>query len=134
MHAPAEPREGHPAPDQSDSLEQAVDPGPVWQAIVLNWNGREDTLCCLDSLSRIARPDLGIVCVDNGSSDGSQQAIRERFPDVVLIEAGANLGYAGGNNLGLRHALDAGARWAMLVNNDAVVAENVIEGFEAAAS
>jgi GT2 family glycosyltransferase len=104
-----------------------------WYAVVLNWNGREDTLLCLASLTRVAHPDLGIVCVDNGSVDGSQQAVRERFPEVVLIEAGANLGYAGGNNLGLRHALEHGAGWVALVNNDATVAEDVIEGFERAA-
>lgn len=116
----------------------AHDPSPsgashAWFAIVLSWNGREDTLRCLDSLSRVDHPDLGIVCVDNGSTDGSSQAVRERFPSVVLIEAGANLGYSGGNNLGLRYALEHGARWAMLVNNDATVAPDVIDGFERAA-
>jgi len=104
-----------------------------WQAIVLSWNGRRDTLACLESLARVEHRDLQVVCVDNGSSDGSQQAVRERFPGVALIEAGANLGYAGGNNLGLRHALAAGADWMMLVNNDATVAPDVIAGFERAA-
>jgi hypothetical protein len=74
-----------------------------------------------------------VVCVDNGSSDGSQQAVRERFPQVELIEAGANLGYSGGNNLGIRHALEHGARWVALVNNDASVAPDFVAGFEAAA-
>lgn len=106
---------------------------PPWQVIVLSWNGREDTLRCLESLGAIEHSDLGIVCVDNASTDGSAQAVRERFPQVVLIEAGANLGYSGGNNLGLRHALDHGARWIVLVNNDATVAPDVIDGFEQAA-
>jgi GT2 family glycosyltransferase len=104
-----------------------------WQAIVLNWNGREDTLDCLQSLARVQHPDLAVVCVDNGSGDGSQRAVRERFPQVTLIEAGANLGYAAGNNLGLRRALEEGADWMMLVNNDATVAPDVIAGFEDAA-
>jgi GT2 family glycosyltransferase len=104
-----------------------------WHAIVLSWNGREDTLNCLESLTLVEHPDLVIVCVDNGSTDGTQQAVRERFPQVVLIEAGANLGYSGGNNLGLRYALEHGARWLMLVNNDATVAPDVIAGFERAA-
>jgi hypothetical protein len=107
-------------------------PERSWYAVVLNWNGCEDTLACLESLARVDHPDLAVVCVDNGSRDGSQEAIRARFPDVTLIEAGANLGYAGGNNLGLRHALERGAAWIMLVNNDATVAEDVIEGFERA--
>lgn len=55
------------------------------------------------------------------------QAARARFPEVTLIEAGQNLGYAGGNNLGLRHAQAAGARWVMLVN-DATVAPDVLDG------
>lgn len=108
-------------------------PGPAWHAIVLSWNGREDTLRCLESLTRSEHHDLQIVCVDNGSNDGSQQAVRERFPDVELIEAGANLGYCGGNNLGIRRALDRGARWVALVNNDATVAPDFVEGFQAAA-
>ena len=105
----------------------------TWFAVVLSWNGREDTLRCLQSLLAVDRADLEIVCVDNGSSDGSQRAVRERFPGVTLIEAGENLGYAAGNNLGIRLALQRGAMWVMLVNNDATVAPDVTEGFLAAA-
>ncbi len=112
---------------------QSAAMGPVWHAVVLSWNGREDTLRCLESLSSVEHADLEIICVDNGSSDGSQQAVRERFPQVFLIEAGVNLGYSGGNNLGIRHALEHGARWVVLVNNDASVAPDVIEGFARAA-
>jgi GT2 family glycosyltransferase len=104
----------------------------AWQAIVLSWNGREDTLRCLQSLANAEHRDLRIVCVDNGSTDGSQQAVRERFPHVELIEAGANLGYSGGNNLGIRDALEHGARWVALVNNDATVAADFVAGFQAA--
>lgn len=107
--------------------------GPTWQAIVLSWNGCEDTLRALGSLTRIERDDFGIICVDNGSTDGSAAAVRERFPAVTLIQAGTNLGYSGGNNLGLRHALAAGSRWVVLINNDATVAPDVIDGFERAA-
>jgi GT2 family glycosyltransferase len=105
----------------------------TWCAVVLSWNGREDTLRCLRSLADIEDERLRVVCVDNGSSDGSPEAVRERFPAVELIEAGANLGYSGGNNLGIRHALEHGASWVVLVNNDATVASDVIDGFEIAA-
>lgn len=105
-------------------------PPANWRAIVLNWNGREDTLRCLESLTRVGRDDLGVICVDNGSTDGSVRAIRDAFPEVDLIEAGANLGYSGGNNLGLRRALEGRAEWVMLVNNDATVAPDVIDAFE----
>lgn len=104
-----------------------------WAAVVLNWNGREETLRCLRSLRAAGGFELPVVCVDNGSVDGSVDAIRDAFPEVELIEAGANLGYAGGNNLGIRRALEAGADWVVLVNNDATVAANVVDGFRAAA-
>ncbi|HEX5852420.1 MAG TPA: glycosyltransferase family 2 protein [Solirubrobacteraceae bacterium] len=104
----------------------------AWHAVVLSWNGREETLRCLESLSRVEHAALEVVCVDNGSTDGSQAAVRERFPGVALIEAGANLGYSGGNNLGIRHALERGADWVVLVNNDATVAADVITGFAVA--
>ena len=107
--------------------------GPAWQFVVLNWNGRDDTLSCLDSLQALDEGDVAVICVDNGSTDGSVQAIRAAFPQVELIEAGANLGYAGGNNLGMRRALEHGAEWVVLVNNDATVAPDVIGGFAAAA-
>ena len=99
---------------------------------MLSWNGRDDTLRCLESLTAVDDAGLQIVCVDNGSSDGSVEAVREHFPCVTLIEAGANLGYAAGNNLGIRHALEHGAGWVVLVNNDATVASDVIEGFQSA--
>jgi GT2 family glycosyltransferase len=106
---------------------------PAWHAVVLSWNGREDTLGCLESLEKVTHPRLQIVCVDNGSDDGSQQAVRTRFPHVHLIEAGANLGYSGGNNLGIRWALEHDSAWVMLVNNDVTVAPDVVDGFIRAA-
>lgn len=105
-----------------------------WYAVVLSWNGRDHTLACLDSLARISDPPIRIVCADNGSTDGSVEAIRERHPSVHLIENGANLGFSGGNNVGLRWALDQGAQWMVLVNNDAVVAEDAFAGFAGVAA
>jgi len=86
--------------------------------IVLNWNGLNDTLECLESLSRLDYPVYEVMVVDNGSSDGSVSVIRERFPFVTVIENGENLGYAGGNNVGLRYALARGTDYALLLNND----------------
>lgn len=94
--------------------------------VVLNWNRREETLGCLDSL---AQADLGgatVWVVDNGSHDGSVAAIRERHPWVRLIELPANHGFAGGNNAGMRAALAAGARGVYLLNNDTYVARDFL--------
>lgn len=100
---------------------------------MLNWNGREDTLTCLASLRAIIGDPPKLICVDNASSDGSAEAILERFPDVELIEAAGNLGFAGGNNRGISRALELGAEWVVLVNNDATVAPDVIDAFRESA-
>jgi GT2 family glycosyltransferase len=105
-----------------------------WHVVVLSWNGRDDTLACLDSLVRVARSDVSVICVDNGSNDGSVEAVRERYPFITLIENRNNLGFAGGNNVGIRRALAAGADWVVLLNNDATVDPRCIDAFEAAAA
>jgi len=89
--------------------------------IVLNWNGLADTLECLESLASLDYPNYEVVVVDNGSTDGAVSVIRERCPGVTIVENGENLGYAGGNNVGLRHAMAQGADYALLLNNDTVV-------------
>ena len=94
----------------------------VW-IVVLNWNGRTDTLDCLRSLRKLRYPERRIVVVDNGSTDGSIATLRAEASDasIELIESGVNLGYAGGNNLGIRRALERGADFILVLNNDTVV-------------
>ena len=106
---------------------------PTWHAIVLSWNGRDDTMECLEALGKVIDPPVQVVCVDNGSTDGSVEAVRDRYPEAHLIENGRNLGFSGGCNVGIRWALDQGARWVVLVNNDATIAPDAIQGFAAAA-
>jgi GT2 family glycosyltransferase len=101
----------------------------VWAVVVLSWNGREDTLRCLASIPE----DVLTVVPDNGSTDGSVEAIRERFPQVRVVENGANLGYSGGNNAGIRAALDAGAEWVVLLNNDATLEPGALDALRDAA-
>ena len=74
----------------------------TWHAIVLSWNGRDDTLECLEPLGKVTDPPVRVVCVDNGSTDGTVEAVRERHPEVHLIENGRNLGFSGGCNVGIR--------------------------------
>ena len=100
---------------------QRNDPGqntlktPKVCTIVLNWNGKTDTLNCLNSLKN--QPGEVIV-VDNGSTDDSVDAIRSSHPDCHLIETKANLGYAGGNNVGIAYALEQGYTHLFILNND----------------
>lgn len=97
--------------------------------VILTWNGREDTLACLQSLQDAGHPREGeaFVVVDNGSTDGTLEAVAERFPWAERIENGANLGFAAGNNAGLRWALGRGYRYVMLLNNDTTVPAGALE-------
>jgi GT2 family glycosyltransferase len=87
--------------------------------VVVNWNGRRLLDACLTSvLQQRPAPDRVIV-VDNGSTDGSLAHLRARWPQVVPLDAGTNLGFSGGNNVGIRDALAEGADYVLLLNNDA---------------
>jgi GT2 family glycosyltransferase len=98
-------------------------------AIVLNWNGGDDTLAALESLRGVET-----ICVDNGSTDGSADAVATQFPEVELIRTGVNLGFAAGNNVGIRRALAHGADWVLLLNNDAVADPGLPAALERAAA
>jgi GT2 family glycosyltransferase len=89
--------------------------------IVLSWNGRDNTLACLRSLAAVDWPNQTTIVVDNGSSDGTVAAVRSEFPDVTVIATGRNLGFAAGNNVGLRAGVDRDADYLLLLNNDTVV-------------
>jgi hypothetical protein len=95
--------------------------------VVLSWNGRECTLRCLDSLQRARLDGASILVVDNGSSDGSTDAIRTAFPAIPLLPLPENVGYAAGNNVGIRAALEQGCDAVLLLNNDTEVAPDFLE-------
>ena len=91
------------------------------RVVVLNYNGGPFVVRCLEHLVRTEWPAelLDLVVVDNASTDGSDAAIAERFPEVTLIQTGANLGFSGGNNAALHDLHDVD--FVALVNNDAFV-------------
>jgi GT2 family glycosyltransferase len=89
--------------------------------VVLNWNGKSDTLRLLDSLQHADIGSTVVLVVDNGSSDGSLKAVRDGHPWVRTLQTGKNLGYAGGNNVGLRYAIAQGAGVVGVLNNDTIV-------------
>lgn len=99
---------------------------PKTFVIILNWNGRDDTLECLESVFKSDYPNFEVIVVDNGSKDGSVAAIKNAYPHIHLIENGENLGYAGGNNVGIRYALKKEADYIFLLNNDTVLADDLI--------
>ncbi|MFZ2025230.1 MAG: glycosyltransferase family 2 protein [Microgenomates group bacterium] len=101
--------------------------------IIVNWNGVDDTVACLNSLERVVRGGnkLLTIVVDNGSTNNSVAVIRKQFPEVTLIENKTNLGFTGGNNVGMKFALEQGADLVWLLNNDTIVDKNVLAFTEA---
>jgi GT2 family glycosyltransferase len=94
---------------------------PNVSIIIVNWNRQKDVIECLESLRRLDYPNCHVIVVDNASTDGSQQSIKKAFPEVVLINNEINLGYTGGNNVGIRYALQHNAEYVWLLNNDTIV-------------
>lgn len=100
---------------------------PSVSVIVLTWNNKADTLECLESLYQLDYANYCLVVVDNGSIDGTVEAVLNRFPDVQVIENGQNLGYAEGNNVGIRYALNQEADYILILNNDTVVDPTILQ-------
>ena len=94
--------------------------------IVLNWNQKKLSLDCLKSLERATYHNKHIVFVDNGSEDGSANAVQNYYPNVEIIRSEKNLGYAKGNNFGFR-SISQQADYTIFLNNDTFVEPSFIE-------
>jgi GT2 family glycosyltransferase len=91
--------------------------------VIPNWNGAHFLSKCLESLA-VQTVAADVIVVDGASSDGSQELVRSRFPDVTLLALERNRGFAGAANAGIEHALARGAEYVALLNNDAVARED----------
>ncbi len=101
---------------------------PKISIILVNWNNVGDSVECLESLRQCTYPNYEVTVVDNGSDGEDVRLLRERFGhDVRLIENERNLGFAKGCNIGMRDALDRGADYVVLLNNDTVVTPDFLE-------
>ena len=100
---------------------------PFIVSVILNTNRREDTLECLTSLLANTYDHHKAIVLDNASTDGSVQAIREQFPTVEILSLTENLGYAGNNNVGIAAALEQGAEWVFVLNEDTILASDCLE-------
>jgi GT2 family glycosyltransferase len=108
-------------------------PQPKVTIVILNWNGLGDTLECLGSLAGLCYQNFEIVVIDNGSDPREAEKIKVAFPAVAVLRHQNNLGYAAGNNRGIRHALERGTDYVWLLNNDTAVAPNCLAELVAAA-
>ena len=102
--------------------------------VILNFNGIEDTLECLDSLCGQTYQDVVMQVIDNGSKSDDLGRISNRFPNVEIIALPDNRGWAGGNNVGMQQALDRGFDYVCLLNNDTVLDPTAIEELLVAAA
>jgi GT2 family glycosyltransferase len=94
---------------------------PKVTIVILNWNGKKDTLECIESLKKITYPNYEILLVDNGSVDGSVNYFSEHYPDIKIIDNKVNLGFSEGNNVGINWALENNTDYVLLLNNDTIV-------------
>lgn len=94
--------------------------------IILNYNGTEDTIACVNSILHM-KCAADVIVVDNASENSSYMQLREQLPtNVLLLSSNVNLGYAGGNNIGIKYAYNKGYEYICVLNNDTVLMEDFI--------
>lgn len=96
--------------------------------IVLNYKVKDELLECVKSLTATAGfdKDFKVLVIDNNSTDGSVEVIKKHFPKIPLIVNPQNLGFTGGNNVGIKYALEHGAEYVLILNPDTVVEKNAV--------
>jgi len=100
---------------------------PFIVVIILNTNRRYDTLECLKSVTSNNYPSYRVIVLDNASTDGSVEAIQNEFSNVQIVKLEKNLGYTGNNNVGFQKALEQGADWVLVLNEDTTMAPDCID-------
>jgi GT2 family glycosyltransferase len=97
--------------------------------VMVNWNGIKDTSVALDSIKKLNKHEmvLDTIVVDNGSTDSSVVDLEKKYPWVHLVKTGKNLGFTGGNNVGISEALGRNAEYIWLLNNDTIVDKDALK-------
>jgi len=103
------------------------DKAPLVVIVVLNWNGLQDTLECLDSLSGLEYANVRVVVVDNGSEVNEADLLQASHGWIHAIRSETNRGFAGGNNLGIDYVLGIQADYVLLLNNDTAVTPDLLD-------
>lgn len=100
---------------------------PPVDVIVLAYNHLADTLSCLASFSQLTYPNCRLIVVDNGSTDGTAEAVAAQYPQVLVWRLERNVGFQGGANFGLRRSLADGVDYALLVSNDTTARPDLLD-------
>ena len=95
--------------------------------VILNWNQAAATIRCVEAVAAWTQVTPDIWVVDNASQDGSRDLIPKQCPTAQVLASDSNLGFAGGNNLALRRILSSRSDVVLLLNNDAVIAEDQVQ-------
>jgi len=101
--------------------------------ILVNWNRSDDTLNCLESINLSTYQNYITIVVDNGSRSEEIIKLKQSKSSFLLIEAGENLGYTGGNNRGIQHAIDINVEYILLLNNDTLISPDALDNIIRAA-
>lgn len=94
--------------------------------VILNYNGKDVIKKCLTSVFKIDYPNFEVVFVDNNSTDGSLELVKSNFSKANFIKNEENLGYASGNNIGIRFSLERMAEYVLVLNNDTEVEKDFL--------
>lgn len=94
--------------------------------IIVNFNGLEDTIECIYSIKK-SSVTVDIFVVDNYSSNDEACILKEKFDDIITFRSYKNLGFSGGNNIGIKWAIDKGYEYVLLLNNDTIIDAEMIE-------
>jgi len=101
---------------------------PKVAIIILNWNGWKDTIECLESVFRNTYPNYQVIVIDNGSEGNDADVLEEKYKNYIkVIRNKKNLGFCGGNNVGIKDAVKNGSDYVLLLNNDTTVEPNFLD-------
>lgn len=97
---------------------------PLVSILIVNWNSKEHLKECFESLFKISYSNYEVIMVDNGSKDDSVEFTEKYYPKVKIIKSKKNLGFAGGNNFGLKYCR---GKYILFLNNDTIVTKNFLD-------
>ena len=102
---------------------------PHIKILILNWNGKDLLIHCLDSVIAIDYPNYSVMLIDNGSSDGSLEIVKENYPSVEILALDQNYGFAGGYNRCFEKITDDASEFILLLNNDTEIDADILNSF-----